>query len=287
MFCMHCQSLLLSLSVAMHFTDLLAFSCPSASRANLGPGSAFTKAALRNLGKEGSPSSPDLCIPAQHWPPGLFCAFLEDSGCLAQEIAQICPWASSPSQLELRIAQSQQPTAQLDCAFRRSNSQSSLPDSPDYLLHSSGSQSLSLPVKFVQSCSSVSQVCVVSFPGFALFSLTYFLPCMLLVSRSFRCSSVSMASKRTGSQDTDGIAAGAAVEQVSSSLPIYEDTKLYLDKDIKLKWQEVNETFTGTFGEDLEDRQVYVNIHKSGLYRIACRYPAFPCGHDSLDRLSH
>ena len=45
---------------------LSCFSCPSASRANLGQNSAFTKAALCNLGKEGSPSSPDLCIPTQH-----------------------------------------------------------------------------------------------------------------------------------------------------------------------------------------------------------------------------
>jgi len=60
-------------------------------------------------------------------------------------------------------------------------------------------------------------------------------------------------------------------------MPIYKDTKLYLDKDIKMKWQEVNETFASTFGEGLEDSQVYVNIHKSDLYWIACRYPAFPC----------
>lgn len=58
---------------------------------------------------------------------------------------------------------------------------------------------------------------------------------------------------------------------------IYEGTKLYLDKDIKLNWKEVNETFIGTSGEDLEDRQVYVRIHKSDLYWIACRYPTFPC----------
>ena len=64
---------------------------------------------------------------------------------------------------------------------------------------------------------------------------------------------------------------------MSSNLLIYEDKKLYLDKDIKMKWQEVNETFTCTFGEDLEDHQVYVNIHKSNLYQIACRYIVFPC----------
>lgn len=87
----------------------------------------------------------------------------------------------------------------------------------------------------------------------------------------------SMASKISGSKDTDGSAVGAVVEHVFARLPIYEDTKLFLDKDINMKWQEVNEAFTVTFGEDLEDHQVYVNIQKSGLYRIACRYPAFPC----------
>ena len=86
-----------------------------------------------------------------------------------------------------------------------------------------------------------------------------------------------MASKRVGSKDTDGSATRVVVEGVSTSLSIYEDTKLIVDKDIKLKWQEVNDAFARTFGEDLEDHQVYVNIHKSGLYRVACRYPAFPC----------
>ena len=61
------------------------------------------------------------------------------------------------------------------------------------------------------------------------------------------------------------------------SLPIYGDTKLILDKDIKLKWQEVNDIFTSTFGEDLEDCQVYVNIQNSVLNQITCRYPMFPC----------
>lgn len=123
MFCMQCLTLLLSLSVAMNFINLLAFSFPSASRANLGPVSAFTKIALCNLEKEGSSSSPYLCILAQHWPPGLSCTFLEVSGCLAQNFAQICPWVSRLSQLESRIVQSQQPTAELDCTFCSSSSQ--------------------------------------------------------------------------------------------------------------------------------------------------------------------
>jgi len=53
-----------------------------------------------------------------------------------------------------------------------------------------------------------------------------------------------MASKRARSKDIERSATGAVVEQVSTCLPIYEDTKLFLDKDINLKWKEVNEAFT-------------------------------------------
>ena len=87
----------------------------------------------------------------------------------------------------------------------------------------------------------------------------------------------SMASKRAMSKDTNGSATGDAVEQVSMILLIYEDTKMLVDKEIKLERKEINDTFSGTFGEDLEGRRVYVNIHKYGLYWIACRYPSFPC----------
>jgi len=90
-------------------------------------------------------------------------------------------------------------------------------------------------------------------------------------------STRSMAVKKARSKDTNRSAIGAAFEKVSSSLPIYEDTKLFVDKDIKLKWQEFNDSFAHTFGEDLEGCQVYMNIQKSSLYQIACRYLAFPC----------
>lgn len=46
----------------------------------------------------------------------------------------------------------------------------------------------------------------------------------------------TMASKRAGSKDTIESATGDAVEKVSMRLPIYEDTKLFIDKDIKMKW---------------------------------------------------
>lgn len=61
------------------------------------------------------------------------------------------------------------------------------------------------------------------------------------------------------------------------SLLIYENNKLIVAKDINLKWREVNDASSRTFGEDLKYHQVYVNIHKSFLYQIAYRYPMFPC----------
>jgi len=90
-------------------------------------------------------------------------------------------------------------------------------------------------------------------------------------------SSWSMASNRVRSKDTDRSTTRVVVKWVSTSFPIYEDTKLIIDKDIKMKWHEVNDAFSSTFGEDLEDCQVYVNIHKSILYWIACKYRTFPC----------
>ncbi len=62
-----------------------------------------------------------------------------------------------------------------------------------------------------------------------------------------------MASKREGSKDTIESETGDAFEQVSMSLPIYEDTKLFIDNGIKTKWQDINDTFSGTFEEDRED----------------------------------
>lgn len=75
----------------------------------------------------------------------------------------------------------------------------------------------------------------------------------------------SMISKGAGSKETNGNSTGAVVERVSIIMFIYEDTKLIMDKDIKLKWQEVNDVFVGIFGEYLEDYQVYVNIHEFSL----------------------
>ena len=43
--------------------------------------------------------------------------------------------------------------------------------------------------------------------------------------------------------DTIKSATGDAVDQVSMRFPIYEDTKLFIDKDIKMKFYDINDTF--------------------------------------------
>jgi len=86
-----------------------------------------------------------------------------------------------------------------------------------------------------------------------------------------------MASKRVESKDTIEREIGDMFEQISMSFPIYEDTMLFIYKDIKIKWKNINGIFSSTFEDNLEDHRVYVNIHKSGLYQVACRYPALPC----------
>jgi len=55
------------------------------------------------------------------------------------------------------------------------------------------------------------------------------------------------------------------------NLPIYADMKLFVEKEMMITWQEIKDIFAGSFKEDLEDRQDYINIHMLGLYRVGCR----------------
>lgn len=57
-----------------------------------------------------------------------------------------------------------------------------------------------------------------------------------------------MASKRARSKVTIESATGPyVVGQVFMSLPIYVDTKFFIYKEIKIKWQDINDIFSGTF----------------------------------------
>lgn len=85
---------------------------------------------------------------------------------------------------------------------------------------------------------------------------------------------ITMDSKKAGSKDTVESSTRDVVEQGSMSLPVYIDTHLFIKKDIKITWKDINTIFSCSFEENIEDRQVYVNIHKSRLYNVACRFLA-------------
>lgn len=89
----------------------------------------------------------------------------------------------------------------------------------------------------------------------------------------------NISSKKYASKDIVKRSTGDVVEQVSMNLPIYAETQPFIEKVMKITWQEIKDIFGGNFKEYLEDNQVYVNIHKSGLYKVASRYPSFPCAY--------
>lgn len=53
------------------------------------------------------------------------------------------------------------------------------------------------------------------------------------------------------------------------NLPIYADIQLFVEMDMNIEWKEIKYIFAGSFNEALEDQHVYVNIHKSIMYRVA------------------
>lgn len=101
-------------------------------------------------------------------------------------------------------------------------------------------------------------------------------PGIIGVHLSFN-NTCTMPSKRAWLKENIESVTRDAVEQVSIGLPMYEDSKLFIDKENKMKWKYTSNIFLGTFEENLGDEGVYVNIHKSGLYQITCKDLAFPC----------
>ena len=59
------------------------------------------------------------------------------------------------------------------------------------------------------------------------------------------------------------------------SFPVHTKKNILIKKEINITWQDINTIFLEKFEENLEDQQVYVNIHKSGLYKVACKFPMF------------
>ena len=87
----------------------------------------------------------------------------------------------------------------------------------------------------------------------------------------------NMDCKRASSKDTIERSTGDVVEEVLMNFLTYANTKKSIEKDMKLTWQEIKDIFAWSFKEYLQDQQVYVKIHRSGLYKVAYKYSTFPC----------
>lgn len=67
-------------------------------------------------------------------------------------------------------------------------------------------------------------------------------------------STGNMASKKVASKDTIESNTGDVVEYVSRKFSVYEETQLFIEKDMNITWQEIKNIFVDNFKEDLEDQ---------------------------------
>ena len=66
--------------------------------------------------------------------------------------------------------------------------------------------------------------------------------------------------------------------EVLESMPLKFLVYSYTQKESNITWQKVNEAFSArSLKVDLEDWQVYINVQKLGLHKVACKYRVFPC----------
>lgn len=62
------------------------------------------------------------------------------------------------------------------------------------------------------------------------------------------------------------------------SIPIYANTHCFVDKTIEVTWSNIYNTFMKEkFPEDLEDVHAYINIKRSKIHKIECKFPVLSC----------
>lgn len=64
----------------------------------------------------------------------------------------------------------------------------------------------------------------------------------------------NMVCKRSRLKDNVKRTTRDVVEQVPMDSPIYVDTQCFIEKDMKITWQEIKDIFVASFKEDLEDQ---------------------------------
>jgi len=68
------------------------------------------------------------------------------------------------------------------------------------------------------------------------------------------------------------------IEFAKYSVHVNVDTQCFIDNAIKITWNNIYNTFMHeNFPMALEDVHAYINIKKSKIHRIACRFLVMPC----------
>jgi len=69
-----------------------------------------------------------------------------------------------------------------------------------------------------------------------------------------------------------------AVEVTKPTIPVYVDTKCFIDESTKVTWNGIKDTFMQKqFVENLKDLEAYINIRSFRMHRITCKFLVIPC----------
>lgn len=86
-----------------------------------------------------------------------------------------------------------------------------------------------------------------------------------------------MKLKRSPSTDTIERSTSEVVEKNPITIKIILDTQLLIERDLDITLHIVKYEFMmTTYKEYLEAKQVYINVQRLGLHKIACRFLIFP-----------
>ena len=89
---------------------------------------------------------------------------------------------------------------------------------------------------------------------------------------------MSPTNRQAASKEASKNSTKEAVECSKPTIPILLDTYFFIDKSIKISWKDIKDAFIQKeFPENLEDREVYINIKRFKIHRVARIIVVLPC----------
>jgi len=85
-----------------------------------------------------------------------------------------------------------------------------------------------------------------------------------------------MLPRKVASKELSKASTDEPIEVTNPNIPIYANTQCFIDKTTEVTWSKICNTFMQeNFVEGLEDVYVYINIKKSRMHRITCRFQSY------------